>query len=133
MKVFFFLSFLLSSIALAQVDTSTTINGVIQYGNSVYLVSDDGYFIIESSDPYEEYYRKIYNDSTIVNPNTVLGKNLDLKLIPYLNLTNDYKKFIFDQPINIGLFLDFSDSNSPKFSPYTYYLIDSLFVEESKN
>ncbi|MDX1699885.1 MAG: hypothetical protein R3250_04660, partial [Melioribacteraceae bacterium] len=49
------------------------VKGFVSSESGNYLIVEDGYIELPASDPYEEYYRMVYNDSTIVNPNTVIS------------------------------------------------------------
>ncbi len=58
---------------IAETDTNLTrqVYGVVVHGNQQYLVTDKGFIPVQKyNDPWGEYYRQIYGDSTITNPNT---------------------------------------------------------------
>ena len=78
--------------------------GFINDANGKIIVTDKGYFLIKSKDPYQEYYRRIYKDSTIVNPNKVInGNNFEVNFIPIIynkNLLNGFHRF--HRKFNLG-------------------------------
>lgn len=57
------------------VDLDDRVNALVIYGNNKYLNTENGLIFLTGKDPYEEYYRMIYSDSTITNPNTVIEPN----------------------------------------------------------
>lgn len=110
MKNFLIIFLFLASFTFAQVDTSSKVVGLVLQGNEVYLMMEDGFLLIENSDPYEEYYRKIYNDSTIVNPNTELKPLENFQIIPFLNPNSFQKRMDFQNPYNLGVFVQETNS-----------------------
>ncbi|MCB9260447.1 MAG: hypothetical protein H6612_13960 [Ignavibacteriales bacterium] len=86
------------------------VTGMVSTNDGVFLILENGYLQIEEIDPYQEYYRKIYKDSTIVNPNTELKSKYNFRIIPYL-LPQSYvkNKIIFDEPHEIGFFVDMQE------------------------
>jgi len=75
----------------AETDTNLTqqVYGVVVHENQQYLVTDKGFIPVQqSNDPWEDYYRKIYGDSTITNPNTeIKGDNAGMPYImPMINV-----------------------------------------------
>jgi len=52
---------------------SEVVHGLVIHGNEQYLVTDSGYLkVAQSQDQWQEYYQKVYGDSTIQNPNTII-------------------------------------------------------------
>ena len=113
------------------IDPDLPISGVINSIDGIYLIYNDGYIQVEQNDAYEEYYRKIYNDSTIVNPNTIIGGNLNFNIIPFLNLENgNYEKFNFDEPFTFGHFIQINDHNNFRITEFGHHILDSLKTSE---
>ena len=70
------------------------VSGIIESNNVFYLVTDKGLLKINSSkDPYEEYYRQVYDDSTITNPNTVIPSPDNDSILNFINPVIDLSKF----------------------------------------
>lgn len=94
--------------------------GYVVNNNKMYLVTDNGFLNVYSNKitnkQWGDYYRKIYNDSTIVNPNTVIETNAGSAFLNY---------FI---PINI------SDWIQQKYSfKNDMYLYDFIRVDSNGN
>lgn len=102
------------------------VEGIVYSGNEIFLMVDGGYLKTNQTDYYEEYYRKIYNDSTITNPNTVLSNDIDLNIIPFINLSHKAKMHRFQNPLSLGVILYAQDKNSYSLTPFAHKLIDSI-------
>jgi hypothetical protein len=99
-----------------------------EYGD--YLIVEDGFIALPDYDPYEEYYREIYGDSTIVNPNRVISGNYSITIIPYLipeisHSTNIY----FEEPLKLGMFIKLNNSSRIELTNFGYSFIDSLLTK----
>ena len=88
--------------------------GWIDYQGVQYLITADG--IIRQSidnqtnDFYTRYYREIYNDSTLHNPNYVMNSSPQVYISPMVNLSDSSK---WNVPVGQGLYLfDFIEHNS---------------------
>lgn len=70
-------------------DLNDEVIGYIFYGNEGYLLTDNYMVKFKSeNDPWQEYYRKIYNDTTIINPNTIIEPPaLPVNIYPLLDLS----------------------------------------------
>lgn len=126
---FFFLSINIFSQSFNWQDDNYA-TGLIISDEGIFLVLEDGYFHFnksENDEAYTEYYRTIYNDSTLVNPNTELKVEYNLNFIPYLfpNL-HKRKNFSFNQPMDIGMLLHLSGTDKYKLTNYGKSIIDSL-------
>jgi len=74
-----------------------------------------------------QYYRKIYNDTTISNPNTEIKNDYSLNIIPYVVLsTENLNEYNFAEPIKFGLFFQPDVNNQYHLSKYGKDLLDSL-------
>ena len=103
------------------------LNGIIQTPGEIIFIIDDEYYKLESNDYYEEYYRTIYNDSTIVNPNTEIKSNFNLTTIPFIDLgSNNFKSHFFDVPIQFGMFIEVNENGNFNLTQYGSSFIDSL-------
>ena len=81
---------------------------------------------INETSPYTKYYRAIYKDSTIINPNTELKEDFHLNIIPFLSPSINEHRIDFNEPLQLGLFIQLNGSNGFNLSPYTKELIDSF-------
>ena len=91
----------ISSKILGQVDSmgNKSVNsndrfyGLIQNGNQYIFIGKKGVMQLNKQDAFQRYYRKIYSDSTIKNPNFILQLNYNevnqLPFIPFLFITPD--------------------------------------------
>ena len=105
MRFIFILLVLFIFDALAQ---ENQIYGLIDNGGEKYLISDSG-LISTDNDVYLEYYKSIYGDSTITNPNLVLN-NKSFKIIPVINM-RDWSNLNFEIAPQI-YFYDFLEYDS---------------------
>jgi len=126
------LLFLVSIPIIAQEDynfENNTVKGILFSNFNTYLILEDGYLKVNEIDPYEEYYRKVYNDSTLINPNTIITNNIDLTIIPFISNSANQKNFIFNEPFEIGAFIQLSNSDQYSLTPLATHYVDSLFSE----
>ena len=131
-KTFFFLSLFICGIFAQNytIPLNENVEGVLQSAEGIVFIVGGQYYQLSSNDFYEDYYRKIYNDSTIVNPNTELKSDMDLFLLPYFNVSDfGGRRFIFSESIEFGLFLQIDRNGGYQLSQYGTEIIDSLFSE----
>jgi hypothetical protein len=102
------------------------VEGILYLDNETYLILEEGYLQIPNSDPYEEYYRKIYNDSTIVNPNTEIINEINFNLIPFINQSGNSKSKYFNQHKELSHFFNFGSAGEIYLSPKALRIIDEL-------
>ena len=115
------------------IDLQDSTIGMIQENNIIYLITKDKYFVLTSNDPYEEYYRKIYGDSTLINPNTELKENFNINIVPFINANNELQnQFTFDEPVKISLLLQFNKSKELKLTDYGFEFLNSLLRSNQK-
>ncbi len=105
------------------------VTGIITTNEGSYLILNQGFMQINKIDIYTEYYRQIYNDSTIVNPNTELKDNFSFTIIPYLNPNQFNNRFDFAEPMNLGIFLQLNESGKYEFTSFGESFIDSIGTE----
>ncbi len=105
------------------------VTGIITINEGSYLILNQGFIQINKIDIYTEYYRQIYNDSTIVNPNTELKDNFSFTIIPYLNPNQFNNRFDFAEPMNLGIFLQLNESGKYEFTSFGESFIDSIRSE----
>lgn len=99
-----------------------------EFGN--YLIVDNGYINLVGYDPYEEYYKMIYNDSTIVNPNIVISDNYSVNIIPYLfPEISTGNKIYLEEPLKLGLFIKLNKTDQYEMTNFGYALLDSLLAD----
>lgn len=98
-KILIFLTFIISGIYsqtkvldLIQ-DGDLLVSGLIVYGKTQFLVTDQGYLPLNTKDPWQAYYRMIYQDSTIINPNTLLNNNSKSNFLFFPAVDIDYQKY----------------------------------------
>lgn len=114
---------------LSQVDENDNermVHGIMTSNDGAYLVLDKGFIAIDETNLYTEYYRKIYNDTTLINPNTIVKQEFNLNIIPLILPDANAKKINFNEPLNIGMFLQLNESGTYNFSSYANEIIDSL-------
>ena len=132
MKLFLIILFFIPVLFICQENhfySDHEVNGVVRTSNGIYLVVDKGFIAVKESDLYTEYYRRIYGDSTLVNPNTVLNSEFDLNIIPYILPNTEQQKINFNQPLNIGMFLQLNDCGNLILSSFANEMIDSLIIQ----
>ena len=122
-KNLFILFIFISTIAFAQkAEKSSDLNyqvlGIVINGGNYFLNTDKGLVKINNEeDPFEEYYRKIYNDSTIINPNT------EIKPIGFYSSIN-----FFNPAIDISQWAEKYNTFGNKL-----YLYDFMEIDENGN
>ena len=82
--------------------------------------------LLKSNDDYIEYYREIYKDSTITNPNTEIKSEYSVNFIPYLMPSQNDNVTNFDEPKNLGILIQLNKSNEYILTDYGINLFDSL-------
>ncbi|MFZ1289777.1 MAG: hypothetical protein WAR79_06790 [Melioribacteraceae bacterium] len=100
--------------------------GMINSNDEIYLILENGYLKLESDEAYIEYYKQIYNDSSITNPNTEIKENYSVNFFPYLIPTQNDYKIDFEQPMNLGILIQLSKSEKLNLTNYGRNIIDSL-------
>jgi len=94
--------------------------GYVTHNNQIYLVTDNGLLNIYQNEStnkqWQDYYREIYKDSTIINPNTVIEPNL----------SNSFFNFIIPIKINDWINQKYSFKNDK-------YLYDFISFDSSGN
>ncbi len=129
MKKYLILLFFYSICSYSQIDSNDlnqNVTGIITTGDDTYLILEEGFIQINKIDIYTEYYRQIYNDSTIINPNLELKEDFNFNIIPYISPDLEQYKFDFNQPINLGVFLQPKGTGQFYLTPFTEEIIDSL-------
>jgi len=93
--------------------------GYVINNNKIYLVTDNGFLNVfnneKTNKQWEDYYREIYNDSTIVNPNKVIGSknNTSLNFIIPVNINNWVKqKYSFKNDLHLYDFIRVDSSGN---------------------
>ena len=132
-KTFFFLVlfplFLFSQEILPDLDRN--VNGIINTSEGAYLILEEGLTQISKTNAYTEYYRRIYNDSTIVNPNTELKEEFNLNIIPFLSPSiNEYNRIDFQDSQQLRLFIQLNDNSGYSLTPYAEEIFDSLNLKK---
>ncbi|GBD91712.1 hypothetical protein BMS3Abin04_02444 [bacterium BMS3Abin04] len=82
----------ISSEILGQIDSTgnQSVNstdgfyGLIQNGNQYFLVGEKGSLQLNKQNAFQKYYRKIYSDSTIRNPNFIFQSDNEFSELPIL-------------------------------------------------
>ncbi len=100
--------------------------GFLESNGKTYFVLQDGYLLLKSNDDYIEYYREIYKDSTITNPNTEIKSEYSVNFIPYLMPSQNDNVTNFDEPKNLGILIQLNKSNEYILTDYSVNLFDSL-------
>jgi hypothetical protein len=119
-----FISSQLFSQEIKNLDQSVV--GMVTSNEGTFLILENGYLQISRNDSYIDYYRKIYKDSTIVNPNTEIKSDYNINFIPYLSPAQNNNKIDFSQPMNLGILIQFNKSKDLQLTNFGENLIDSL-------
>ncbi len=104
--------------------------GMITSNEGTFLILENGYLQINKIDPYQDYYRKIYNDSTIVNPNTEIKSNYNINYLPYLIPSQNKNRIDFSKPMNLGILIQLNKDNNYQLTNFGTNLIDSLHLKK---
>ncbi|HED07988.1 MAG TPA: hypothetical protein ENI57_07725 [Ignavibacteria bacterium] len=99
--------------------------GYVINNNRIYLVTDNGFLSVyknnKTNKQWEDYYREIYNDSTIVNPNTIINTNLGSTSLNYIipiNINNWVKqKYSFKDDVYLYDFIRIDSSGNYYYMP----------------
>jgi len=129
--IFSFIFLLSSFYAQAKINPNEEIIGVILTDNNPVLITKTGYYQIQNrKDKWEEYYQKIYNDSTIINPNTELKENYTINISPFvLSDSENYQKYYFEKPLKLGMLIEIGENNNYSFTTFGKNIID-LFTDK---
>lgn len=121
-------------------DLDETVLGIILYGNATYLVTPKGYLNVVEEDintKYENYYREIYGDSTIVNPNRVITPANDSSLmnfiVPFIGIGSE-NEYMNEIPEGLTLvdFISMNEKGEFVFRRGIYGLINGM-ISDYKN
>lgn len=113
---------------ISSINLEQNVSGLISTSDGVYLILEQGFMQISQTDIYTEYYREIYDDSTLVNPNTEIRTEYDLNIIPYIIPNKKHQQITFDEPINIGIFVSLNEAGKFNLTPYSTDILDSLAI-----
>jgi len=132
--IFYFIFLLSSFYAQSKINPNEEIIGVILTDNNPVLITKTGYYQIQNrKDAWEEYYQKIYNDSTIINPNTELKGNYTINITPYvLSGSENYQNYYFEEPLQLGMLISIGENNNYSFTNYGLSIFDSLSTKQNK-
>lgn len=108
------------------IELDEKVTGIIVSDEGTYLILNQGLIQIFKTDIYTEYYRQIYKDSTLVNPNTELKDDFSFTIIPYLAPSTFQDRIDFSEPINLGIFLQLNRSGEYQFTSFGESYIDSI-------
>lgn len=132
MKNILFILILLPILLIAQTDyikLDEDVTGFINSTEGSYLILEQRFLKINKIDIYTEYYRQIYNDSTIVNPNTELKDNYSFTVIPYFTPNQFSNRIDLPEPMNLGIFIQLNESGTYQFTNFGESFIDSIRAE----
>ena len=138
-KVFLIIFGFMCSSALAQSSTEELNNkvfGIVINSGNYYLNTENRLVKINNEkDPYEEYYRKIYNDSTIINPNTELKPAVYNSGINYFNPAIDISQWAekyntFGNKLYLYDFMQMDENGNYIFKPGIVGLIQKELEEK---
>ncbi len=74
-------------------EDTDSLAAIVNYSGKSFLIYKQG-TVVESqnqssiNDFYTNYYRKIYNDSTLVNPNFIVENNNGINIYPVINISD---------------------------------------------
>ena len=113
---------------ISSINLDQNVSGLISTSDGVYLILEQGFMQISQTDIYTEYYREIYDDSTLVNPNTEIRTEYDLNIIPYIMPNEKQQQITFDEPLNIGIFVNLNEAGKLNLTTYGSEILDSLAI-----
>lgn len=128
--IFSFIVFCANSFAQEIKNPDQNVYGFLESDGKTYFVLQEGYLLLKNNDDYIEYYHKIYNDSTITNPNTEIKSEYSVNFIPYLLPSQNDNKINFDKPKNLGVLIQLNKSNEYILTNYGANLVDSLISKK---
>jgi hypothetical protein len=105
------------------------VTGIIVSDEGTYLILNKGVMKIQNYSIYTEYYRQIYNDSTLINPNMELKDDFSLAIIPFLTPNKLNSKIDFTEPMSLGFFLHLDERGEYEFTSFGESFIDSIRTE----
>lgn len=111
------------------IELGNDVTGIINSTEGSYLILKQGFIKIDKTDIYTEYYRQIYNDSTIINPNTELKDDYRFTVIPYFAPNQFSNRIDFVDPMNLGIFIKLNESGKYQFTNFGESFIDSIRAE----
>ena len=129
MKKYLILLFLYPFLCFGQNDSfnfEQNVTGIISRGDEAYLILEQGFIKLSQTDIYTEYYRQIYDDSTLTNPNTELKSEFELDIIPYIIPDSDQQRIDFTEPLKVGVFVRLNENGKLNLTSGGSEIIDSL-------
>jgi len=113
---------------------NTRVYGYVIYDGHDYLATEKGFLPVNSNqnsnEKWQDYYRKIYGDSTIVNPNTIIGENnsqFPIQFFMPLDVnawTN--KQYSFTDQMYLNNFMQIDSNGKYNYQPGVLGIIGSL-------
>ena len=143
-KILILLLIVFSSASLAQEarkteDLKCKVFGLVLNGNSYYLYTENGLVKINNweDDPWEKYYQEIYNDSTIVSPNTIIDYESNSSSINFFNPAIDISQWsdkynTFGNKLYLYDFMQIDEDGNYTFKPGIVGLIQKELGNEKK-
>ncbi|MBI9070358.1 MAG: hypothetical protein JEY94_02100 [Melioribacteraceae bacterium] len=95
-KYYFALLFLTATLIFPQETDNKLLNqkikAIARANQNVYLILDDKAVKMDINKVYEEYYKTIYQDTSIVNPNTILNSG-KIEIIPIIDIMQSFTSY----------------------------------------
>ena len=113
-------------------DFEQNVTGIVSTSEGSYLIVKQGFIKISEANIYTEYYRTIYNDSTLINPNTEIKSDHGLNIIPFILPNQKQRRIDFKEPYNIGVFVRMNENGKLNITSDGSDLIDSLLIPQPK-
>ena len=131
------ISFAQTGVSEGKVLLNTSVQGIFQSGGSYYLVTENGWLIVRGNssqnDQLTEYYRRIYNDSTIVSPNTIIEP--DNSALQFINPIIDINEWttgyspVADK-VYLHTFMHMDSTGKFVFRPGVSAIINKIYNEQ---
>ncbi len=115
-------------------DLNTKVYGYVISESGEYISTAKGLLLInntkDSTDKWQKYYREVYGDSTIINPNTVIGEQKQQMPIQFLVPVDITKRtnqsFSFSKQLYLYDFMQVDSIGNYNYKPGIMSIIGSL-------
>ena len=127
--IILFLFFSSFSYSQNKVKSDEEIIGFIITNSTPIIITNTGYYKLEKkeNDKWLEYYQKIYNDTTIINPNTEIKNDYAFNIIPFVfSSTEMQNQYNLEEPVKFGMFFQIDMNGQYRLSGYGKNILDSL-------
>lgn len=115
-------------------ELNTHVLGYAVHNGQTFIATEKGFIPLykhqNENDSWQDYYRKIYNDSTIVNPNTVIGEQkqqIHIQFFVPIDMSNWVSQsFSFTKQLYLYDFMQIDSAGNLSYKPGVLGILGGL-------